>query len=51
MEALLVDTLISEWLDYLTKTCHFHNLVSVPKQTLYFYIPMSLAVPDSFWIY
>ena len=53
MEALLVDNLISEWLDYLTKTCRFHKTLSqlIPKQTLYFYIPMPLAVPDSFWIY
>ena len=53
MEALLVDNLISEWLDYLTKTCRFHKTLPqlIPKQTLYFYIPMPLAVPDSFWIY
>ena len=41
VEALLVDTLINEWLDfYLAKTCHFHKTLSqFPNECCMFTFP------------
>ena len=52
-EALLEDTLTSEWLDFLIKTCHFHKtLPQFPKKFCMFIFPC-LQRPRalSFWIY